>query len=212
MSSFLGGLDSDASFMGRALRLIIAFVSVYALILAAFQLTNANVHVARWSAELATTIIGWASGAVIQCELESGQLVFQLDGLAPIPAHVSLVNRHLPLFLAVVIVLANRRRLPFALLVGVGSTVVIVLESVGLAALLWKAAVTVPRNPIYQALQIYAEMGEAGLYAAPTFIGALVALALPGPARKREPVPLQGQETPTPGQGSPQKRSSSKLL
>ena len=212
MSSFLGGLDSDASFMRRALRLIIAFVSVYALILAAFQLTNADVHVARWSAELATTIIGWASGAVIHCEFESGQLVFQLDGLAPIPAHVSLVNRHLPLFLAVVIVLANRRGLPFALLVGVGSAVVVVLEGVGLAALLWKAAVTVPRNSIYQALQIYAEMGEAGLYAVPTFIGALVALALPGPTGNREPAPRQGQETPTPDGGSPQKRSSSNLV
>lgn len=175
--------------------LSLRFLALYAVLLAAFAFPPLHQIAGAIVGAGAAEILAWCVGAPVNWALSPGGIDFSvLAGeprytiTMPILEHV----RNLPLFFAIVLAAAKVRRRGLLLVLGCGAFALIVLDSLIVAAETWEyVADTVPFNRAYQVLalfRVYHATGAAGMFAAPVFIGALIALTFLGSERGTESV------------------------
>ncbi len=190
--------------MTGALWLSVRFLALSALLLGAFILTPLQRAASGLVAWTATGILRACSGAPISWLPSDGDIEFTVDDdptndteTVPLDPVVHVLNitehtRNLPLFLAIVFAAAGGRRSRLAFVLPVGLLVLVLLDGLIVAADGWTdLQPTVPYNAAYEVLAVLSvfHLTGAGMFAAPVFVGALIALTLqrdvPIPARER---------------------------
>jgi hypothetical protein len=183
----------------RILWFSIRFLLLYALLQAVFTWTPvgsvANRLVASAAARtlsicLDRTVLWTVKGNDIQIKVP-----VQVEGALK-AAVANLKNgwytRNLPMFLAIVLAAARGFRRRLLAILGFGLLAVILLDGLVGAAHAWNTvSELVPLTTAYHVLSVFGVWSLGGMFAAPVFVGALLAFTLLG-----DPVKDQGGRTP----------------
>jgi SEC-C motif len=194
----------------RIFWLSLRFLGLYALLLAVFALTPLRDITGNLVAATTATILQFASGHVVTWWPAANGIDLSIhvagpDG-TPISRWVELETlehiRNLPLYFAIVLAAAQVRRRRLLVVLAVGALALIVLDGVILAADAWEnVAEAMPFNDAYEVLslfRVYHATGAAGMFGAPVFIGALVALTTLKGERAGTPAPTTKRNDPCP--------------
>jgi len=164
--------------MSRVLWLIISFAAWYGFTLALLHLSHADEVLGQTTGSLAARILSAAADHEVEASIDEYAVWLSIPE-ATTPVEAPYLNRNLPMFIAIVFTLATSYRLRFFAIVTFGSIVLFLLDSLSLAATLWKGfGDLLPRPPIYHAFQLFAFWSIGGWSVAPLFIGALIAAPL----------------------------------
>lgn len=172
----------------ESLSLIFRSLLVYALFAGIFLTPVAQQITGGFVVQMAARVLSAATSRTVEGANASGVMRLTLLPVEPV-GEASLVRldtfAHLfnvPLFCAVVVACARRRGWRMVTVLGVGTAALIVLDGIVVAGEAWELFPSAVRPPFTVAYQVLATFGVlhavGGLFVAPTFIGALVALTL----------------------------------